>query len=190
MLDTMRGLRLLDLGGDILEIGVFLGGGTYTLASFAAREKPGVRVIAVDVFNTDFDETKCVDGHTMAQVYSEMMHKGGTTEQRTTFDQITAGLENVEVVAGDSTTVTIPTDHLSFSFIDGNHEPAYVEKDFDNAWSRTLPGGVVALHDYGHNLPQVTKAVQRRIGVYADEIERLWIVETTIYLRKARLAGP
>ena len=179
MLDVLRGLRAVP--GDVLEIGVLAGGGTYKLAKTA----PERTIIAVDVFDLHFDDTPSEDGTEMAEIYDRHF-KGAGFEgtQREVFDRITAGLPNLTVIAGDSTQVQIPTDRLAFSFIDGHHAPEYVRKDFATAWSRTSPGGVVAMHDYGADLRPVTEAINSLIGAHAAEIARIWTERNTIYLEK------
>lgn len=84
--------------------------------------------------------------------------------------------------------VTLPPDtELCFSFIDGNHDPEYVRSDFYLAWNATVPGGVVAFHDYdetsGSNLPHVTKAVNELIELNKGAISnKHWIRETAMML--------
>lgn len=45
-LDILRERKVLEVPGDVLEIGVLFGGGTYKLAKMLAREAPQKRVIA------------------------------------------------------------------------------------------------------------------------------------------------
>ncbi len=179
MLDVLRSLR--DVPGDVLEIGVLAGGGTYKLA----RTAPERTIIAVDIFDLNFDDTPSQDGSKMAEIYDRHF-KGAGFEgtQREVFDRITAGLGNLTVIAGDSTQVEIPADRLVLSFVDGHHAPEYVRKDFHTAWSRTSPGGVVVMHDYGADLPEVTLAIHELIGEHAREIERTWTERNSIYLQK------
>lgn len=179
MLEVLRSLE--PVPGDVLEIGVLAGGGTYKLAKAA----PQRTVIAVDVFDLRFDHTASDDGTAMADIYDRHFKGAGFTgTQREVFDRITAGLPNLTVIEGDSTQVEIPADRLAFSFVDGHHAPEYVRKDFATAWSRTSPGGVVAMHDYGADLPGVTRAIHALIGAHADEIARTWTERNTIYLQR------
>ena len=48
-----------------------------------------------------------------------------------------------------------------FGFIDGNHQPDYVRNDFLLIWDNLVSGGVVALHDYKSELPEVTRTIDR-----------------------------
>ena len=158
--------------------------------------RPGAdkRVIAIDVFDPDFDHSPnvAVDelgrptgaGQEMADVYRREMAQAGVSDQRATFDAITAGCANLVVVPGDSTRVQIPTDRLCFAFIDGNHDRAFVHADFETAWSRLSPSGVVALHDYGYDLPEITEEVHTLIGAHASEIARVWTSGWIIFLQR------
>jgi len=179
--------KLLGIDGDLLEIGVLLGGGTRKLCAVAQRS-PQKRVIAVDVFDPDFDHTRGMPGFEMAALYRDQMRwsRTGETDQRGLFDEVTRGCSNLVVVSGDSTTVDIPTERLCFAFIDGHHAPEYARKDFATCWSRLSPGGVVAMHDYGGDLPDLTAEVHSLIGKHGSEIGRTWVDGIIIFIQKIR----
>lgn len=177
-----KGLHRLD--ADFLEIGVFLGGGTYKLSNLLRVHAPGRRVVAIDVFDLGFDQTACTDGAKMSEIYNEHLQGHDGTSQREIFGRVTAGCQNIDVIAGDSAQVTVPTDRLAFSFIDGNHASDYVRNDFTIAWERTVPAGVVAFHDYGTVLPGVTHTVNALIGEHATEIARVWCTDTIIFIER------
>ena len=162
------------LEGDVLEIGVLLGGGTAKLCGWCARRAPGKRVIAVDVFDPAFDPTTTVEGWAMPDLYANAL---GGRDQRGIFDDVTRGCANLVVVAGDSTAVPVPAERLAFAFVDGSHVPEDVRADFETAWSRLSPGGVAAFHDYGGNLPELTTTLHECVGRHAREIARLWTRE-------------
>ena len=167
ILEVIQQEGLADLDGDFLEIGVFLGGGVQQLARIA----PGKRVLALDVFSPDSDHTPTADGIEMAGLYGYVLGEG---DQRELFDAVTAGLDNVEVVVGDSAEVELPTERLAFAHIDGNHSATYVRSDFERVWPLVVPGGVVAFDDYGHDLPVVTQTVDALRAEHAEEIDRFW----------------
>jgi len=176
ILDALRSADLPD--GDVVEIGVFLGGGVAQLA----RAAPQRRVIAVDVFAPSVDATETGTGRSMAGIYRHVLGEG---DQRELYDAVTAGLANVETVVGDSAEVELPTDRVAFAHIDGNHDPAYVRGDFEKVWARTVPGGVVAFDDYGHDLPQVTETIDALRRERAAEIAEFWVAGVkTAFLRK------
>jgi len=157
--------------GDVLEIGPLLGGGTVKLCGWLARHAPDKRVIAVDVFDTSFDPTQTVAGWTMADLYAKVLDG---RDQRAVFDEVTSRCRNLVVVVGDSAQVELPSESLAFAFVDGNHSPASVRADFERVWQRLSPGGIAAFHDYGADLPGVTRTLHEAIGAHAAEIARLW----------------
>ena len=163
--------------GDALEIGALLGGGTTKLCRWFARRAPAKRVIAVDVFDPSFDPTTTVEGWPMGSLYSAALEG---RDQRTVFDEVTRGCDNLVVVAGPSGTVDFGTDRLAFAFVDGSHAAEDVRTDFHRVWERLSPGGIVAFHDYGDNLPGVTHTLHECIGAHADEIARVWTRRPTL----------
>jgi len=185
LLDVVLAERLHELPGDVLEIGVLMGGGTAKLCGLFGRLAPDKRVIAADLFDPSFDPTMSPLGLSMAQIYHVTIGDHGR-DQRAVFDRVTAGARNLVVVAGDSTTVEIPTAQLAFAFIDGHHATEYVRADFDTAWSRTVPGGVVAFHDYAGDLRHLTAAIHRLIGEHADEIDRVWTNGIIMFVKRVK----
>jgi glycosyltransferase involved in cell wall biosynthesis len=157
--------------GDFVEIGTFLGGGTYQLAQLLARSAPQRKVFAIDIFEAGHDLTPTHSGVTMDDLYGAVLRDG---DQRELYDAVVAACPNVETIVGDSAEVDIPTDAIAFAHVDGNHDPEYVRSDFEKVWAKIVPGGVVAFDDYGHDLPQVTEAVDRLRADHADEIAEFW----------------
>ncbi len=155
----------------MLEIGPLLGGGTMKLCRWFARNSEQKRVIAVDVFDIGFDKTKTAAGWPMPELYANVV---GNRDQREVFDEVTRDCSNLVVVVGDSADVDLPTERLAFAFVDGNHDPDHVRSDFERVWERLSPGGIVAFHDYGGDLPGVTQALHESIGRHAAEIARTW----------------
>jgi hypothetical protein len=184
LLDVILAERVHELPGDVLEIGVLMGGGTAKLCGIFQRLAPDKRVIAVDLFDPSFDLTMSPIGVSMAELYHHKIGERGA-DQRAVFDSITAGYENLVVIAGDSTKVEIPTDQLVFAFIDGHHATEYARADFATAWSRTVPGGVVAFHDYAGDLRHLTATIHALIGEHAEEIERVWTDGIIMFVKRA-----
>lgn len=184
LLDAFEERGLHRLGGDVVEIGVLLGGGTYQLARLLERLAPERRVFAVDVFDPDVDQVASGFGPTMAQIYRSLL---AGREQLDVYRAVVAGCANVVTLVGDSAEVELPTDAVAFAHIDGNHTPEYVRGDFERVWSRTLPGGVVALDDYGHDLPQVTATIDALREEHAGEVESFWTagLKTAFLQRRA-----
>lgn len=165
------------VGGDVLEIGVLLGGGTAKLCGWFARHAEDARVIAVDVFDPSLDTTTTIEGWAMHDLYAHVLDG---RDQREVFDGVTGGCANLVVVEGDSTKVELPTDRLAFAFVDGSHDADDVRADFETVWRRLAPGGLAVFHDYGGNLPGVTHTLHERIGSHATEIARVWTRHPTL----------
>lgn len=172
MLRVIQRERVAQVSGDIVEIGVLLGGGTYKLCQYFERVAPSKRVIALDIFDPDFDVTVAGNGRTMAELYADALAGRG---QREVFDEVTRGCRNLSVLVGDSAKVDLPTDHIAFAYVDGNHSAPYVRNDFELVWSRLSPGGIIAFDDYGLDLSEVTYTLHEMIGEHAAEVERMWL---------------
>lgn len=170
LLDFIIEQKILDLRGDLLEIGAFLGGGTYKLCKLVEKKAPAKKVFVVDIFDPDFDATKCIAGVEMRQLYRRVLEKYGSKSQEEVFKLVTRTCINLVVIKGDSKQVTLPCRELCFAFIDGNHDPSYVENDFYLVWHRLVNGGAVAFDDYGFDLPQVTSTIDRLIERHRSEI--------------------
>ena len=154
------------LDGDVVEIGSFLGGGTAKLARFFGKHNK--KVYAVDIFEPSFDNTKNIDGNSMASLYSQVLTD---RNQEKVFRETTKKYTNIVMIKGDSKQVTVPCRAICFSFIDGCHDPDYVRSDFYLVWDKTVSGGVVGFHDYGANLPQTTRTIDELIEVNKDNVK-------------------
>src|SRR5437868_5227205 len=71
LLEEIERHALDRVDGDVLEIGALLGGGTAKLCGWFARHSDGKRVIAVDVFDPEFDPTATAEGWTMGELYAQ-----------------------------------------------------------------------------------------------------------------------
>ena len=174
-------------GGDFVDIGSFLGGGTYKLASFLKAVGSSHRVISIDVFDITRDHTANAGGVRLQDIYrSQLTSHFGTLSQREVYDRVVAGLDNVVTLAEDSASLELPSQAIAFAFIDGSLVPSHVRSDFELVWNRTIPGGVVAIHNYNHDLPGVTEAVNRLLADFADSIGKSAVNDRikTVYLQK------
>jgi SAM-dependent methyltransferase len=178
----------MKLPGEIIEIGSFVGGGTRKLAKYALRFKK--RVYAIDIFNPSADLTTCKKGISMADIYTNYLQGLGLTMFEAYWFNI-GRFSNVITICGDSKKVKFPKwQRFCFGFIDGNHSPEYVVNDFYLVWSHLVPGGIVAFHDYGFDLPKVTETIDKLILKHRREIGKIMISPTThvIFIKKKKTA--
>lgn len=173
---------VLGLEGDFVEIGCFLGGGTYKLCRFLEKESSEKKLYSIDIFSPDFDSTICDRGVSMKNLYKKIL-KG--KNQLKIFKKVTANCHNLELIIGDSAKIKLPTRKTSFAYIDGNHSPEYVENDFCLVWDKLVSGGVVAFDDYGYDLPEVTKKINEIIAKNYQKIDKIWTKgRKTIFIKK------
>ena len=166
LVDFIQRKSLHRLEGDLVEIGVFTGGGTAKLARFAAAH--GKRVFAIDIFDPAADTTTTVDGTAMSEIYLAYLEG---ESQREAYRKTVRGLDNVVTIEADSKTVSFPPEQrFVFGFMDGNHRPDYVQSDFDLIWPNLVTGGVLGFHDYNFELPEVTARINRIVDSHAAEI--------------------
>lgn len=178
---------LLKVDGNIVEIGVFLGGGTYKLAKYLERKGSSKKIYVIDIFNILADQTQCTCGIHMADLYEGIMKSQGKgLSQFDIFQEVTKACKNVEVIKGDSKVINLRTTSVSFAFIDGNHDPSYVTNDFYLVWPKLAQRGVIAFHDYGYDLPQVTKTIDDLLSKHKGEFEEAWVDEEQhiIYIKR------
>jgi len=165
---------LADAEGDIVEIGAYMGGGTVKLAKFAKEH--GKRVYAIDVFDASLDDTMSRQGIRASEVYQAFLYGQPMLE---VYRETTRNFDNITTLEKDSRKVRLPDDQkLIFGFIDGCHQEEYVENDFHVIWPHLVPGGVIGFHDYKFDdWPEVTKAVDRIVEVYKDDIKEIHEIE-------------
>lgn len=188
LIDFIQRKSLHRLEGDLVEIGVFTGGGTAKLARYAAA--CGKRVFAIDVFEPETDTTRAVDGTPMSEIY--LAYLNGKS-QRDVYHETVRGLDNVVTIEADSRAVNFPPEQrFVFGFIDGNHQPDYVQSDFELIWPNLVSGGVLGFHDYNFELPEVTARINRIIDSHAAEITetREIVASHILLLVKADLPTP
>jgi hypothetical protein len=172
LLEYINQNKIYNLEGNFLEIGAFMGGGSKKLAEFA--NKYNKKLFVIDLFDPDFDSTQNVRGERMNWIYNQIL---GNRNLRQVFDQNTKDQKNISVFSGDSKKIKLPENtKLCFSFIDGNHNPAYVKNDFYIAWNKTISGGIIAFHDYGAGLPQTTQAINSQIKANKSRITKMDLV--------------
>ena len=169
LIDFVKKQGLQNSEGDMVEIGAFVGGGTVKLAKFA-REY-GKKVYVIDLFDPGFDKTEDINGNKMCDIYEAFLQGRSQLE---VYQEITRGLDNIITIREDSQKVKFPEEQgFVFGFIDGNHQPEYVRNDFHIVWANLISGGVLGLHDYNYDLPEVTRTIDSLMDEHKDEIKEV-----------------
>ena len=166
LIDSLIENRLYELDGDLIEVGAFVGGGTVKLAKFA--DKYSKKVFVIDVFDPVADHTATTDGTKMSDIYLAFLEG---SSQFHAYSENTGSFKNITTIRKDSREVTFPQKQkFMFGFIDGNHRPEYVRSDFQLVWKHLVPNGVVGLHDYKSELPEVTRTIDELLNEKQGEI--------------------
>ncbi len=182
LLDTILDTKVYEIEGDIVEIGAFLGGGTYKLSKLIERVAPAKKIFVIDIFDTDFDKTVCSRGISMKELYRNILRGKNPYE---IYKDITKSCKNVVTIISDSKQVKLPCEKICFAYIDGNHSPEYVRSDFYLVWNKIVSRGIVSFDDYGFDLPQVTETIHKLIGEQSDKILKIWTAGLkTIFIQK------
>ncbi|MGZ4881073.1 MAG: class I SAM-dependent methyltransferase [Halobacteriota archaeon] len=173
LIQFMKKNKTLSANGDLVEIGTFLGGGAYKLSKFLDKEQCQKKLYVVDVFDPGFDLTKATSGLSMSTIYNHILKGFEGKSQWQIFCDITKDLRNIVTIKSDSTRVILPCKELCFGFIDGNHDPKYVESDFYLIWDKLSPNGVIAFHDYEFDLPQTTSKIKQLVSSHLKDIRSM-----------------
>lgn len=173
--------KIFDLEGDFCEVGVFCGGGTYKLAKIA--KKFNKKVYACDIFNYKFDNNTNTDNIPMSYYYEKVLK--GKKQIEVFMKTIKPFEQFILVKKGDSKDLKIDS-KLCFTFIDGYHSYEYVISDFEKVFDKTVTGGLIGFHDYGFDLPEVTKGINFLVGKYNNQINLFDInlEKHTIFFKK------
>jgi hypothetical protein len=122
----------------------------------------------------------------MADIYTNYLQGLGLTMFEAYWFNV-GSFPNVITICSDSKRVKfLKSQKFCFGFIDGNHSPEYVVNDFYLVWSHLVPGGIVAFHDYGYDLPKVTETIDKLILKHREEIEKIMVNPVThvIFIKK------
>ena len=174
LVSFMKERELQKLEGDIIEIGVFMGGGTIKLAKFAKKYKR--KVFAIDTFETIPDETISKSGILACDVYKAFLEGHSMLD---IYRNTTRGFDNIITINQDSMKVNFDKEQkFIFGFVDGCHQSAYISNDFNTIWPHLVPGGAIGFHDYKYDdWPEVTPAVDKLIDEHKNEIKDIVEIE-------------
>jgi SAM-dependent methyltransferase len=174
LIDFIEQQALYELEGDIVEIGAYMGRGTAKLARFA--QTYGKKVYAIDVFDASLDKTVSKSGIKAGEVYEAFLQGRSMLE---TYQESIRGFDNTVTIRENSRKVSFPQERrFIFGFIDGCHQQAYVENDFNVIWPHLVSGGALGFHDYRFDdWPEVTKAVEKLIREHRREISEAYEID-------------
>jgi len=170
LVSFIRDQRLLDLDGDLVEIGAYMGGGTVKLARLASRH--GRNLYVIDTFDPAHDRTVSRSSVSASEVYEAFL------EGRSMWDvyrDATRRFDNIVTIRQDSREVEFDErKRFVFGFVDGCHSRDCVESDFRLIWPRLVSGGVLGFHDYHYDdWPEVTEAVDHLMAEHSAEIGKV-----------------
>ena len=159
----------LKLPGDLLEIGARFGGGSLKLSKWLMRRKSEKKLHVFELFGLDWERPQNAEDDLYLP---ELRRRYAGRTQREIFEEVCAGRLNLKLWVGDSAKLDAPG-LLCYGFMDGNHEPAYIENDFSLIWDALAPGGVLAAHDYKGKLPAVTRTLDKLLSAKKSQIAEI-----------------
>ncbi len=170
LIDFILRHKILDVRGDMVEVGAFLGGGTRKLSELL-RLTGDKKLYTIDCFDCLSDTEVDYQGIRVVDVYKDLMglYCFGKTQEET-FQENTKDCHNLVVIKGDSAKVDVPCDSLCFAFIDGAHDESHVESDFYMVWNNLAHGGVISFHDYMAGYPLLTSKLNGLMMKHQEEI--------------------
>lgn len=161
--------RRASKGGTICELGSMFGGSTIALALGARAGGPDARVVAVD----DHEWHRHVaQTETIAELREQIPSTLGVFRDNLARAEVA---DRVDLVVADTAAASAQASEVAMLFVDADHSLVGVTRDL-KAWvPKVLPGGVIALHDYGNPLwPGVRPALDR----FRDSLSALTVYQT------------
>ena len=151
------------VSGDILEIGTFLGELTKTLATMGKLDHR--HVVTVDICDFDTDQTVNARGVRMNEYYKRIC----SGDQFEIIQKKLNDLRNVIFIKLSSPRVTDKKLKLGkgkkFALIvlDGSKNNSIVRSDMKWSWGKLKKGGILAVHDYQGDIPDLTKTIDETV---------------------------
>lgn len=176
--------NILELEGDFIEIGVFLGGGTRKLARLAQTIQK--KVICIDPFQLSNDKNVTENGERFSDIYKNVLADIDISlSQKEIFEKVTKNEKNIKIIQDVSQNVSFDKNQkFCFGFIDGEHSYSAVQSDFNLVWNRTVCGGIVGLHDYGGDIADITRCIDNIIKQYGIKEYIVKPSKRLIFLKK------
>ena len=193
-------LKVKDLPGDIVEVGVFKGSGISSFMKFIEIYCPNSnkKVIGFDIFDTIeakeiLEKDGEIDKDNMIVVYDRVSSNDLTLESVTNrLNQTKISSDKFKLIKGD-------VQHSIPKFIEENIgfriSLLYIDVDLDRPtyftlkylWDRILPGGVILFDEYEYHKFSESAGVEKflkEIGLEYDIKSTNWVAPTAFMIKK------
>lgn len=193
-------LKVKDLPGDIVEVGVFKGTGVSSFLKFIQVYCPNSnkKVIGFDIFDTKEAETiLCNDGE-IDKKHMKVVYDRVKSDELT----LTAVTNNIKRTKIDETKFKLVKGDVQYSiplFLEENKgfriSLLYIDVDLDRPtyfslkylWDRILPGGVILFDEYEYHKFSESAGVERFLteaNIQYDIKSTNWIAPTAFMIKK------
>lgn len=193
-------LKVKDLPGDIVEVGVFKGSGISSFMKFIEIYCPNSnkKVIGFDIFDTldannILDKDGITDKESMNIVYDRVSSNELTIESvMSRLNQTKINSDKFKLIKGD-VEFTLP------KFLEENQgfraSLIYIDVDLDrptyhalkNLWSRLLPGGVILFDEYEYHKFSESNGVEKflkELNIDYNLKTTNWVAPTAFMIKK------
>lgn len=109
-IDFIKANDILAVDGNLVDIGVFLGGGTRKLSKFLTKNRSTKTLYAIDIFNPTVDQTRDMENIAMASYYQRILDAYACKSQWEMFSQTIKGCKNIVVIKGDTRDIEAQND--------------------------------------------------------------------------------
>jgi len=194
-------LKIKDLPGDIVEIGVFKGSGVSSFMKFIEIYCPNSnkKVVGFDIFDTIeakeiLEKDSDIDKDNMLVVYDRVKSDDLTIES------VTKRLEQTKIDSNKYKLIKGDVQHSIPKFLDENLgfriSLLYIDVDLDRPtyyslkylWDRILPGGVILFDEYEYHKFSESTGVERflkEVGLDYDIKSTNWVAPTAFMIKKS-----
>jgi len=145
----------------MVELGPYQGKSTTAISTVASRRS--LDIITIDNFQWAF--------------------RFGSSNVEVVLNNVAPFGANVEVLVQDSREIPPGMGNIGFLFSDTTHTASHLNAEFDVWLPHVVKGGVVAVHDYAPNFPDVPRVIGARFD-NSNEWERIGLVDTLIAFQR------
>ena len=193
-------LKVKDLPGDIVEVGVFKGSGISSFMKFIEVycSNSNKKVIGFDIFDTvEAKEILDKDGDTDKDNMIVVYDRVGSDDL--TLESVTERLEKTKISSDKYMLVKGDVQHSIPKFLDENKgfriSLLYIDVDLDrptyhslkHLWDRILPGGIILFDEYEYHKFSESVGVERFLkeeGIDYSIKSTNWVAPTAFMIKK------